>query len=287
MKASTKQAVLDHLSRYRRSVLRLRRPGIYAHGNRSLEKEHIIPSPKTNQKLNLLPTCRPDDIDELPFSLHKYFHHLNSSQALCINLFSPLATRSRLSIIDDALGLRRTRRQELIGTFEKQSEREEVRGDQRRTSFDFHLTSPDGPQVFFEVKYTEDGFGKATQDNSHVDKVRTVYRPLVDRSSFLSDNAKRPNGPFIEFFLGHYQVMRNLIHVDADSHVVFVFPSWNKKVADQAEAARQSFLTPRGRERVHIVHLEDLIDHIEREAADDPALRDHYAEFRRKYLPTL
>ena len=141
--------------------------------------------------------------------------------------------------------------------------------------------------MFFEVKYTEDGFGKASQDDSHVDKVKTVYRPLVNRSSYLSANAKKPDGSFVEFFLGHYQVMRNLIHVDADSHVVFVFPSWNKKVAEQAETARQSFLTPRGRERVHIVHLEALIDHIDRKAADDPTLREHYAEFRRKYLPPL
>lgn len=287
MRRSVRQSVLDHLIQYKRSVLRLSQPGLYAHGNRLLEKGHILPCPRDTWQFNLLPSCRPDNIDDLPFPLHKYFHHLNSSQALCLNLFTPLVTHSKLPLIDDALSLQRSHRQDLVGTFEKQSELEVVRGDQRRTSFDFHLAGQEGPQVFFEVKYTEDGFGKARRDASHVDKVKTVYRPLVERSAYLSDDAKAPSGGFVQFFLDHYQVMRNLIHVDADSHVVFLFPSWNKKVAAQAAAARESFLTPRGRGMVHIVYLEDFVDHIDTKVRQDPDLRSHYAEFRRKYLPLL
>lgn len=165
--------------------------------------------------------------------------------------------------------------------------REQVKSNQRRTSFDFHLAGHQEPEVFFEVKYTEDGFGKAEDDDEHRQKVEDVYRPLVRDSSYLTNKAKRPDQPFVDFFLTHYQLMRNLVHVDTNAHLVLLFPSWNEKVRRQAEHAREELLTPKGRDRLHIVFLEDMVDHLMKQSREDHELTKHYAEFRRKYLPEL
>jgi hypothetical protein len=52
----------------------------------------------------------------------------------------------------------------------------------------------------------------------------------------------------------------------------------------QAAYAREHFLSDAGRERLKIVHLEDLLAHLEASFAGSP-LGEYYRRFREKYLP--
>ena len=52
---------------------------------------HILP--KEKKDLNIIEGIRNDFwpyLNKTDIKLHQYFHHLNSSQALCFNLFFPL-----------------------------------------------------------------------------------------------------------------------------------------------------------------------------------------------------
>ena len=67
--------------------------GEWRYRGRLLRYPHILPADR--YQLNILPTIRERFWDwfrtrKPKIKLHKYFHHLNSSQALCFNLFFPL-----------------------------------------------------------------------------------------------------------------------------------------------------------------------------------------------------
>ena len=47
------------------------------------------------------------------------------------------------------------------------------------TNFDFYLKSG-GTEVFFEIKYTEAGFGKCDNDNRHEEKFKRIYAGLIE-----------------------------------------------------------------------------------------------------------
>ena len=78
----------DHLGDYKISNLGILEDGFW----RSKPYRHILP--EELYKLNILETIRDEFWDYFETrqgpNLHKDFHHLNSSQAMCFNLFFPL-----------------------------------------------------------------------------------------------------------------------------------------------------------------------------------------------------
>lgn len=272
---SFRDSICDHLAKYKVNTLRVETNGIFTYRGTNLKKAHILPIKE--KKLNILPEYRERFFTSehcTSIRLHQFFHHLNSSQAMCINLFYPLIEVGLLSLIVryfhmDSAG-------DLTACFEKESEREKA---VRRTNFDFHLRCPAINNIFFEVKYTEYGFAQAKADPEHRDKFRQTYRQLIDGSEFLSEKCKDE-----PYFLKNYQILRNLVHLDRTSYVVFLFPSANAKVLSEILAARKDALTDAGRSRVRLVFLEDLITFIEAKCCDK-ALVDYYHLFRVKYLP--
>lgn len=84
---TTHHQLLAHLADYKRERLGVQKNGVWIGRYGPVEKAHILP--KEKYKLNLLDDVREAFFDseqgEVP--LHRYFHHLNSSQAMCINLF--------------------------------------------------------------------------------------------------------------------------------------------------------------------------------------------------------
>jgi hypothetical protein len=95
--------VKEHLSQYKNNVLHISVNGKYKDG----EYGHILP--KENKSLNILPSSFYDEIigeiDKV--KLHQFFPHLNSSQALCFNLFYPLLlskdTKNLSEILNDKI----------------------------------------------------------------------------------------------------------------------------------------------------------------------------------------
>lgn len=264
----------EHLAQYKRAVLAIQEDGIFHYRGRAIPKPHILPV--AHRDANILETYRSQfwASTYAKVKLHQFFHHLNSSQALCINLFYPLIVESKLHLFLQFLGI--THEGDVQALFEKESDIEVAA---RRTSFDFYVRSAMGREVFVEVKYTEDKFGQAKNDEEHRSKFRQTYLPLVERSTTLVPECRDER-----FFLRHYQILRNLVHIGDTGRVVLLFPSANSVVAKEAVFARDELLTADGRARLHVVFLEEFVSFLEGQCMNDP-LNGYYQAFRSKYLP--
>ncbi len=195
----------EHLAKYKVDELGIEENGLFSFRGKNIDMAHILPF--RYHQLNILEEYRSRFFDSKygppHIKLHKYFHHLNSSQALCINFFYPLIAEDALGLVAKFLCI--TSATDLTSCFEKESEVEIV---SRRTSFDFHIRYSDTQDIFFEVKYTESGFAKERNDEEHKRKSKDTYRPLVEGSPYLAETCRDE-----QVFLNHYQVLRNFVHV--------------------------------------------------------------------------
>jgi hypothetical protein len=157
--------------------------------------------------------------------MHKYAHHLNSSQVLCYNFFRPLITinnspTDKLVQLLEKQGIKISR--SAICSFEYCPDKEE------KTQFDFHIHNGD-IEVFFEIKYTEYGFGKAEKDDEHKKKFVTIYEKYLNEQCCLKC---KPN---FDEFANHYQLYRNTIRItNKNKYVVLLYPKANKKTNSEA-----------------------------------------------------
>jgi hypothetical protein len=262
-----------HLSGYRKTQLGIDEEGIFLHGGREHRKGHILP--KSSERQNLLKPYGDSFFlsEHRQAKLHQFFHHLNSSQALCFNLFYPLLAEGELALL--AQSLMSTIHPPFEATFEKQSELENAT---RRTSFDFHIRDEDRREVFVEVKYTENGFGGAKNDKDHQDKFQDTYAPLLEQNVYLKPGCKNQ-----AFFLKNYQILRNMVHITPQSEVRFLIPRANTKTAKQAESAREEFLSESGRDKFRIIYLEDMVSQLI-DTCREKRLDGYYQSFDQKYL---
>lgn len=268
--------VCDHLSGYRKNQLGIDEKGVFLHRGCMHEKGHILP--KGSEQRNLLKPY--GDLfflsEHRKTKRHHFFHHLNSSQGLCFNLFFPLLAEGELALLIQSL--KSVIHPPVNATFEAESELEVA---DRRTSFDFHIRNAEGREVFVEVKYTEEGFGGAKDDEEHQKKFRDTYESLLRKTEYLTDECKAP-----AFFLKNYQILRNLIHITPRSEVRFLIPRANAKVAMQAENAKENFLTESGRNKFRIIYLEDLVSQLI-DTCRGGKLDGYYESFDQKYLEFL
>lgn len=269
----------DHLAQYRVDVLGVKEDGLFHYRGQDIPKHHILPI--SNLEMNILEKYRDrfwssEYADQTKVKLHRYFHHLNSSQALCFNLFYPLIAEESLGLFLGYIGV--NQKGNPIPTFEKESELEVA---ERKTSFDFHIKLASASQIFVEVKYTEDGFGKAESDFEHQVKFLNTYLPLLVKSKYL-----RPECKGEQFFFNHYQILRNLVHISDTDIVVLLFPKANRLVAEQADYARDFLLSDKGKAKLKIVFLEDFVSFLE-DKCRGGKLNGYYQDFRAKYLPLV
>lgn len=275
---SFRNLACDHLAQYKVDVLGLKEDGKFHHRGKDIAKAHILPLiNKKSSELNILPECRNQFFasDYAKIKLHQFFHHLNSSQALCINLFYPLIVEKVLTLFFKFLHIQPGTH--LDPRFEHESELENAI---RRTSFDFYIQDEDMAKVFVEVKYTEAGFASAKDDEEHREKFHATYLPLVEASHFL-----RPVCRDWETFRKHYQILRNLVHIGDTSHVVLLFPAANKVVKREAAYARDHLVTSKGAAKLKIVYLDEFVSFLETECVGNN-LDGYYQTFRAKYLPS-
>jgi hypothetical protein len=127
------------------------------------------------------------------------------------------------------------------------------------TNFDFMLPLQSLGRVYFELKYTENEFSKATADERHLRKFRDVYKTKLTgrfEESFCC----------VSRFLSNYQIMRNVWHLreDKDDIVIFLIPRANKALRRQESIIKSCAIEP-FRSRIRIVYIEDLITALDRE----------------------
>lgn len=235
-------------SKYRKNVLELLSnkvrenqiigPGAW-HGEIRDTFTHILPIKSKNSRSariesiqhylgvtiedNFIPQKRPREKEPL----HVYAHHLNSSQLLCYMAFRPFLTDSHnptaefVKLLSDC-GINIS--ENAYCEFEYSDGM--MWGDKAEgTSFDFHISDGDS-EYFFEIKFTEDGFGKAEDSDYHIRKINDIY---LDKIKNISGNSEISADDCLEY----YQLIRNVIRGDRESKtVVFITdacnPSTNK-----------------------------------------------------------
>jgi hypothetical protein len=87
---SFRNMACEHLAQYKVHALGMQEDGLFHHRGRGIPKAHILPI--VHRDRNILESYRVRFWSSTysQVRLHRFFHHLNSSQALCINLFYPL-----------------------------------------------------------------------------------------------------------------------------------------------------------------------------------------------------
>src|SRR5512137_1621709 len=172
--ATYQDQLKDHLSQYKVSKLGITANGIWSRNKKPYS--HILPAARKYD--NFLGAFREElqsfieESDEI--TLHPDFHHLNSSQAMCLNLFYPLAAdEEKRKVLTDALGGAAEMARGKSWAFEK------VLDEEENTNFDFLYRTSSGATALFEIKLSESGFGTAKNDERHRAKLANIYEPRL------------------------------------------------------------------------------------------------------------
>lgn len=265
-----------------------RMPGLPNGAWRSNWYPHILPSAEYKQ--NILAPLRNEfwnwfGKQQPEIKRHQDFPHLNSSQAMCFNLFYPFIADG-YALMPILQGILRLPGKRIEAVFEKVFTDGFYTGE--NTNFDFYLESGGGPIAFFELKLSESEFGTATKRKEDtVEDYRSKYtnkREKYHRESLthLVDEE------WLEFdaFTKNYQLLRNISYLgrNAQAQLFVIFPKANKSLL-RGEMILRKIIALKLSERVTIYHLEDLLDAILASSAmTNPKTAEHFREFKVKYM---
>jgi len=269
-----KSEIIEHLSNYRIQKMGDLDKGIWKRKDKVYEFDHILPKKKNTIKLNILERYRESfyNSELSKISYHRFFHHLNSSQAMCINFFFPLFKEKKLELVLNAIGLNDDLVDYKTVCFEKESNFEK---EGRPTSFDFYFQTVKGKNIYFEIKYTEYAFGKAKKDKNHIEKYNSEYS---NKCSNINEQYSN-----LDSFLNNYQLMRNLIHISENSFVVLLHSKENKRISKESNFARLEVIKRKFQEHVVDLTWEKLLGMIDSKLADSDNLRGQMIDFKDKY----
>ena len=261
-----------HLGDYKSRVLEVTELGTYVHRGVERGYKHILP--ERHGDLNLLPQAVQMArvfFRESPQKRHRYFHHLNSSQAFALNLFLPFFGGGPVTAqcLLRAFGL---------GGELLDFQLECVPNSGEGTNIDAWWRTTDHA-TFCEVKLSERGFGKAKLDRKHLEKLETIYAPAL--RPFLRTESLEPAA-----FFKDYQFFRNIWHMicSPGSELIFLLPKANIPLWKHLETLT-SALPASIHPRVHAIGIEDVLERLRasRDAVPD-GLRLHMEMMREKYI---
>ncbi|MFD1861990.1 PGN_0703 family putative restriction endonuclease [Planococcus chinensis] len=267
-----KKDMEKHLSDYK-----VNRLGVEEPGNWGIDDyEHILPV--SHKNLNLLEPYRIDlanHIEEKGINRHWGFHHLTSSQAVCLNFFYPIMKEKQLSALLEVLQL------EDEDVKECSFEMEVAGGD--GTNFDFYIELASGKKLFFEIKYTEDGFGKKKAGIDYRSKYDSYYQ------EGLAEKLK-PGLDDYESFMDDYQLMRNISYIDetGENLLIIIYPEGNRKIRKEYDAVLANVIEPSYQPNIRLLTWEDVCTGVMEVLQDSNAsgrLLNQYSDFAEKYLP--
>jgi hypothetical protein len=265
--------LLAHLIKYKHSVLGIREAGTFRYRGSDLSKDHILP--RTRKWDNLLDLARPlvkSHLDAYPtVRLHRYFHHLNSSQAFAFNLFFPFfgGSAAASSSLLRALGQAPT-----LASWEPEA----VPEKDENTNLDARWQLADGTSVICEVKLSEADFGKARADEEHKRKLKNTYRKVLD-GHVDSRMLQEPQ------FFHAYQILRNVWHMllVPGSKLVFILPRANARLWEELTPILAA-LHAGPRKRVSTIAIEDALAHLRNDAKCPATLREYARQLEAKYV---
>jgi len=229
-----------HLAEFKRRNLGISTPGVFRYRGRDVQYHHILPL--ANSSANLLEEAEPAASAFLathPHKRHRYFHHLNSSQAFAFNLFFPYFYFSGEPESASAL-LRALGQEGILAEWEPEA----VPVPDEETNIDVLWATTNGVRTFCEVKLSEADFGKALDDGRHRAKFVDIY------SEILAGHLEPARLERLAFF-DAYQFNRNVWHmVPRDrSRLIFLLPRSNAGLWSLLQHLL-SGVTPGTRERI-------------------------------------
>jgi hypothetical protein len=235
---------------------------------------HILPA--RDFRLNIVAAQRDRfwlERDRQGWKLHKYFHHLSSSQALAFNVFFPIYP-------EIPLRMRATRR--VLGLPQSlpcQLQFETVLDAAEGTNIDALISTAEGPRTIIEMKLTERTFGRARVDARHLSKLNKVYRPLL--AGRVADSCLEPST-----FFGDYQLFRNLAQIRPDSsdRVVLLIPRARPQLWRHAVAWSKSAVLGSLRDCLTVIALEDVVEALAVDSAGSTGDSQIVADIARKYM---
>ena len=261
-----------HLAEFKRRRLGIREPGEFRYRGRVVLYEHILP--KAAASANLFEEAEPAAnafFSAHPRKRHRYFHHLNSSQAFAFNLFFPYfhGTPESASALLRALG-----REGILTKWEPEA----VPVPSEASTIDVFWATADGVRTFCEVKLSERDFGKAKDDAPHRNKLRDIYEPVLA-------NHMESRCLDVSAFLAAYQFNRNLWHMVRDdrSRLVFLLPRANAGLWARLHALL-SGVVRNTRHRISAVAMEDVIVNLTADDQCPEPLRRYACKFGEKYI---
>jgi hypothetical protein len=272
---SYQDKIKKHFEKYKKEQFENVKNGYW----KKVEKGHIFPKDKEN--LNLLPLYRNVLTEYLDTNVkrlkkHIYFHHLNSSQVMCLNFFYPFQEEKKLDLILLAIGIKNEEILYENCCFEKKSAIElKAKKNYRPTYFDYYIETKSGKKIYFEIKYTEQSFAKVKADNIHTTKFKDAYSTNLTSIKEEYCNEKS--------FLENYQIMRNVICISDNSYVVFLYPNDNKKIKLQAEIAKQEIIKDELKDHLINITWESLISLIKTNSISSN-MQSQLNDFKEKYI---
>jgi hypothetical protein len=261
-----------HLADYKRRNLGISAPGVFRYRGREVQHHHILPL--ANSSANLLEEAEPAASAFLtahPQKRHRYFHHLNSSQAFAFNLFFPYFSGEPESA--SAL-LRALGQNGILAEWEPEA----VPVPDEETNIDVLWATTDGVRTFCEVKLSEADFGKALDDDRHGTK-------LVDIYSGVLDGHLHPARLERLSFFDAYQFNRNVWHMVRTnrSRLMFLLPRANAGLWSMLQGLL-SGVVPGTQERISVVAIEDVIADLSADKQCPERLREYARKLKQKYL---
>lgn len=270
--SSYTKSLQHHLSNYKTSRLGVSECGTFFYKGKELSYAHILPHELG--WLNILEPIRKEVREYLELHAqvkkHKFFHHLNSSQAFAFNLFFPFFEQGAPTVLLGAMGLST----EFSGW-----QLEHVAEVEEGTNVDVAWHAPSGAMTYCEVKLSEQEFGVAKDDDRHRQKLEKIYKPV------LSDQCESGLLEPTTFF-AHYQLLRNvwLAARNPDASVVFLAPRGNPAVWAHLDPLFNK-LAPDLARRVHAVAIEDVLAALASPTNTPPRLAWYAHLLKEKYVP--
>lgn len=271
-----KDKVIEHLGKYM-AKLGIEEKGLFKYKGKDIPEVHILPleTGKKDAKKHAVETYNLlECVKRYPFliakDLHRYAHHLNSSQLMCYNFFRPFMEgemkQNLIRILQDkAVVIDKSK--QVVCNFEYVDDKDEG------TNFDFYLKSGK-TEVFFEIKYTEYGFGtfdKKDEGNRHKEKYKRIYIERIKKCPAIKKEIK-----FDENFRKNYQLIRNVIRVtDLQKYSVFVYDERNEKVMNQFNSFKEEYISQEYKGNVIGVTWQELVEKLDTQ---------HRKEFKEKYI---
>jgi hypothetical protein len=260
----------DHLDEYRRGRLGGVESGTLLANGVERPYGHILPTKL--QWLNILEPFRAEVMQyqtSNALRLHRYFHHLNSSQALTFNLFIPLFQHAPEKLAK-ALNTPAVLAMQL----------EQCADPDDRTQIDVQWMVDERTTIYCEVKLAELEFGTTEGAGRHSRKLEETYRPVLDR--YVSAQVWDDKG---DRFYKFQDVYQHLWFAARSGHetdeVRFLLPRANETLLDQYHEA-MSLVGPALKSRTRLVYVEDVL----RQLARSPATAWYGRLLEEKYVPT-